>query len=306
MAVKMASFRGPSSSVVPVGNDGLWGRVTSSVDWCELNYVHFNWIAEFWNSMSSFAMVGVGLAGIFWNRKVLEPRFLLAFFFVALLGLGSVLFHASLKHETQMCDELPMLYAVFTTLYIVLDDKMREGRRQGLAIFLVLWSIVTSGATVFAAGNLQFFLFHLSFGSAEFFSLYKVYCIYRKHQMVRHGKAGSDDASALTLARLAKVESDVGKLFTWGMLSYVIGLLSWIVDLKNCWLLQVWWPSVSGLPNPQLHAWWHIFVSLGFYYLITLTAYDRLLTLTPDSLSVVMKWKCGVLPYLRLPKGRKL
>ena len=293
-----ASFRG----AVPVGTTGRWGAITSSVDWCELNYVVLDWVAEFWNSLSSFAMVGVGLWGILSHRNVLEKRFLLAFFFVTLLGLGSVLFHASLKHETQMCDELPMLYAVFTTLFIVLDERINS--RFPLAALLIFWSVVTSAATVFASGNLQFVLFHLSFGSAEFYSLYRVYCIYCRHQMDKYA-CDNAGGSNLALARLAKIESDVGRLFSRGMLSYVIGLAVWITDLKGCWLLQEWWPSVSGMPNPQLHAWWHIFVSLGFYYLITLTAYDRLLTLTPTSMPVVIKWKLGVLPFLRLRKGTK-
>jgi dihydroceramidase len=297
--MKATSFRG----AVPAGNAGMWGPITSSVDWCEKNYVYFSWVAEFWNSLSSFAMVAVGLAGMFLNRSVLETRFLLAFFFVALLGLGSVLFHASLKHETQMCDELPMLYAVFTTLFIVLDERV--GNRFPLAALLIVWSVVTSAATVFAAGETQFALFHLSFGSAEFYSLYRVYCIYRKHRMTPGAAHGNAGGSNLALARLAKAESDVSHLFKCGMASYVIGLAVWVTDLKNCWLLQKWWPAVSGLPNPQLHAWWHVFVSLGFYYLITLTAYDRLLSLTPTSMPVVIKWKLRVLPYLRLPKGKK-
>ena len=293
------SFRG----AVPVGNTGMWGPITSSVDWCEKNYVYVSFVAELWNSLSSFAMVAVGVAGILLNYKVLERRFLLAYFFVALLGLGSVLFHASLKHETQMCDELPMLYAVFTTLFIVLDERVSN--HFPLVSLLVVWSIVTSAATLFAAGNLQFMLFHLSFGSAEFYSLYRVYCIYRKHRMEPGDANDNARGSNLALARLAKAESDVSQLFKYGMGSYVIGLTVWVIDLKNCWLVQEWWPAVSGLPNPQLHAWWHIFVSLGFYYLISLTAYDRLLSLTPMSMPVVIKWRLRVLPYLRLPKGKK-
>jgi dihydroceramidase len=31
-----------------------------------------------------------------------------------------------------------------------------------------------------------------------------------------------------------------------------------------------------GLPNPQLHAWWHILVSCGFYLLLVVVGYDRL------------------------------
>ncbi len=32
---------------------GFWGPRTASVDWCEPNYVHTFWIAEFWNTLSS-------------------------------------------------------------------------------------------------------------------------------------------------------------------------------------------------------------------------------------------------------------
>ncbi|RUS17275.1 hypothetical protein BC937DRAFT_90170, partial [Endogone sp. FLAS-F59071] len=31
---------------------GYWGKVTSSVDWCEINYEFSYYIAEFWNTIS--------------------------------------------------------------------------------------------------------------------------------------------------------------------------------------------------------------------------------------------------------------
>ncbi|KAG0203588.1 Alkaline ceramidase 3 [Mortierella sp. GBA30] len=39
---------------------GYWGPPTSSIDWCEDNYVVSFYIAEFFNSFSSFAMIILG------------------------------------------------------------------------------------------------------------------------------------------------------------------------------------------------------------------------------------------------------
>merc|ERR1711934_283612 len=50
---------GPNS-----GHQGYWGDPTSSIDWCESNYVVSFYIAEFWNTISSFLMVVAGICGL--------------------------------------------------------------------------------------------------------------------------------------------------------------------------------------------------------------------------------------------------
>jgi len=59
---------------------GFWGPPTSTIDWCEANYVHSFYVCEWFNTLSSMAMVLAGVAGIWLHRRVLEQRFLLAFF----------------------------------------------------------------------------------------------------------------------------------------------------------------------------------------------------------------------------------
>jgi len=306
MSSDQVSFRG---SAIPVGNQGHWGDITSSVDWCELNYMFSQYIAEFWNSTSPFSMVLVGLFGIVLHYKLLEKRFLLAFFFVSVLGVGSVLFHGSLKHETQMLDELPMLYAAFTTTYILLENKDKPVFGSWLAPSLVAWSIITSCATFFATGIWQFLMFHFSFGSAEFFSLYRIYTIYSKWQQSSNTEDEKVSSSAQLQQQLVTtgyekskashivqtIQQDIKILFKRGMSAYGIGLFVWQFDLRYCELLQVWWPEWSGLPNPQFHAWWHVCVSTGFYFLITLSAYDRQITLRKIP---TLRWWCFVVPYV--------
>ena len=88
-------------------------------------------------------------------------------------------------------------------------------------------------------------------------------------------------------------------LFKTGMSSYAIGVAVWQFDLNFCEVLQVKWPAYSGLPNPQLHAWWHVAVSIGFYFLITLTAYDRVLVLGK---APRLGWFLGVVPFVLVRK----
>src|SRR5690606_28351314 len=67
---------------------GFWGPPTSSVDWCEANYVHSFYVCEWYNTLSSAAMVVVGTLGACWHWRVLEWRALLALARRALVGAG--------------------------------------------------------------------------------------------------------------------------------------------------------------------------------------------------------------------------
>jgi len=54
--------------------------------------------------------------------------------------------------------------------------------------------------------------------------------------------------------------------FTLGLAAYATGIAIWFVDLEAC-------PRVSGL---QLHAGWHVLVSIGFFLLLAVISFDRL------------------------------
>jgi dihydroceramidase len=231
--------------------DGHWGPPTSSVDWCEANYVVSPYVAEFFNTLSSLAMVTVGVIGLFRHWKALETRFLVAFFAIAVVGLGSALFHATLRFELQMLDELPMLYLALVMVYILLE--LRPGRRYGKWLPFVLFAhgVLVTLLAALTRGRLQFFAFHLSFGSLEVFALFRVFLLYRASKSPR-----------------------IRRLFWLGMSSYVVAVALWFVDLRFCDFLSVALPSF-GVPNPELHAVWHVLVSFGFYLLVVMISEVR-------------------------------
>lgn len=226
---------------------GFWGLPTSSVDWCEANYVHSRFVAEWFNTLSSLAMVAVGLVGLWLHRRVLERRFLFAFALVSLVGVGSVAFHGTLLFQLQMLDELPMLYLVTLIVYILFED--RPTRRFGRWFPALLWAYVALLTVLCSVsrGQVEFWVFQVSFTTLEFYALGRVYWLQRRL-----------DAATRTLYR-------------WGMLAYAVAMACWLVDLKACA-----WVSAA---NPQLHAWWHVLVSVGFYLLLLVIASHRLRTL---------------------------
>jgi dihydroceramidase len=231
---------------------GIWGTPTSSVDWCEANYEHTRYVCELFNTLSSLAIVAVGGFGLWMHRRTLERRFSLCFASVALVGLGSIAFHATLRFELQMADELPMLYSAIIMVYILLENQRERRFGPWLPLLLGAHAVLVTALTAFTRGAVQFYAFHASFGSLETFSLWGVYRLQRAH--------GSPSAR---------------RIFRWGIAAYLVAVLLWFIDLEFCPLLGQTLPSL-GLFNPQLHAVWHLLVSAGFYALLVVTAHIRL------------------------------
>jgi dihydroceramidase len=238
-----------------------------------------------------------------------------------------------------------MLYAAFATLYIVLEhnhtgDDLRRSRTdvataaaaptvgdgatitsvslcprlpqgKALAYGLLAWSAFVTALVVGFQGLAQLALFHLSFATAELFSLWRMYCIFaarkRRVRSPNHedqARCNTHDAAA---GCAASVASDGGlAVFKMGMGSYLLGLLVWQTDLRQCEFMALRVPQIIGF-NPQLHAWWHVFVSLGFYCLIVFAAYDRadLQSIATSAgacgrVAPTIGWACGgICPYLK-------
>ncbi|HZI11015.1 MAG TPA: ceramidase [Myxococcus sp.] len=234
---------------------GYWGPSTSTVDWCETNYQHLFHISELFNSASSLVLVLTGVVGLVLHRRVLERRFLLAFALLAVVGVGSTAFHATLRREHQLLDELPMLYLAIVIVYILLEDRPQRRFGAWFPLALLAHAALVTYLTAFTRGPVQFFLFQVSFASLEFFALGRTYLLQRR----------SPDAGTRRLFRL-------------GIGAYALAIVLWVSDIQFCPTLNEALPA-HGLPNPQFHAWWHVLVSFGFYALLLVIAQERLRTL---------------------------
>ncbi|KNZ64180.1 uncharacterized protein VP01_1058g8 [Puccinia sorghi] len=101
---------------------GYWGP-------SEANYTITKFIAEFTNTLSNLAIAGI-----------------------ALVGVGSFLFHATLRYEWQLGDELPMIFCCTFIAYVTFDTRSASLPRtpfvRCLPYLLVLYSFGVSAVYI--------------------------------------------------------------------------------------------------------------------------------------------------------------
>ena len=236
---------------MPVDPVGFWGAPTASIDWCEQNYALLPWVCEAFNTVSSLAMVVAGALGL--SRQTFAREVRVAFALLVLVGLGSIAFHATLRFELQMLDELPMLYLVTWLVWLLVENGPEPRLGRWFPAVLLVYVLLATAATL-QRGGAQFFAFHLSFGTLEILCLGRV-----------------------TWLALQPENAPVRRSFVLGLAAYATGIAAWFVDLKACTLVGVTLPA-HGIPNPQLHAWWHVLVSIGFFFLLRVVSFDRVQT----------------------------
>ncbi|KAI8770879.1 alkaline ceramidase 3 [Biomphalaria glabrata] len=128
--------------------DGFWGKETSTLDWCEENYVVSYYVAEFWNTVSNVIMIFAPFVMVFvgYTEKH-EKRFLYSFLALTVVGTGSWFFHMTLKYSMQLMDELPMIWGTSFLVYslYMMDSKPNEEclpLRNGLIIYSIVVTLV--------------------------------------------------------------------------------------------------------------------------------------------------------------------
>ncbi|MCB9785325.1 MAG: ceramidase [Deltaproteobacteria bacterium] len=250
--------------------EGFWGAVTSTVDWCEPNYVHSVYVAEWFNTLSCIPMVIIGVAGWMLHTRQ-ELRVRLAFLSITVIGLGSVAFHGTLKASSQALDELPMLWSALIVLFILIErgPQRRHGRKLPLAL-LALGVGVTTGYALLE-GPSRFALFISAFAGAEILCFILGLPLYRSIH-----------------------EPTFRNTFRLGVTLHAVALTGWLIDTHACAVVS---HLPGGLPNPQLHAWWHVLVASGIYLLYVVLAYVRA-DITGRSPRIARA--AGLVPYVRV------
>eukprot|EP00729_Bicosta_minor_P004284 gene4284-30626_t len=206
------------------GEIGYWGKMDSTIEWCEPNYAMVPWIAEFWNTTSSLLIAMSGLINLYHaGAQGYETRYVLYSCTLIAVGLGSTLYHATLRYDMQMLDELPMLYAMCVWGYIWFEVAHPTVKRRWLVPFLLAFAVaITIGHVSY--GFVQ--TFQVTFVGMVVAGCYNVY-LYQKSPV-------SDDFG-----------STMTKVYVGAVL---VGSLCWKIEHVFCEQL---------VPNPQLHAWWH-------------------------------------------------
>ncbi|KAJ3076376.1 Alkaline ceramidase 3 [Podochytrium sp. JEL0797] len=264
--------------LAPAGNNGHWGPVTSTLDWCEENYIVTSYLAEFWNSTSNILCFILGFIGIYSSLKVgvCDRRCYIGNYCFMLVGLGSFLFHSTLWFETQMMDELPMIYGtcvlVFSQLRVFPSTNTHNTL---LASALFIYSLLVTAMYL----HLNNPIFH-----ELCYALLIAIIILLPPFQFRHFKPSK--------------RHTMWNLYWFGIVSFLGGFVLWNIDNTCCEFLRAFRQTV-GYPLRvffEFHVWWHIGTSLGTYSMGLLATFMRQVALGREDVEVC--WVGGVFPVL--------
>ncbi|KAI4877802.1 hypothetical protein NFI96_012656 [Prochilodus magdalenae] len=291
---------------------GYWGRPTSTLDWCEENYVVSFYIAEFWNTVSNLIMILPPIYGALQTFKDgLEVRYVCSFLGLAAVGIGSWCFHMTLQYEMQLLDELPMIYCCCVFVYCIYECFKQEHAINYFPIALLLFfSIIVSVVRMtsspfpilslpYVPQDIQAFIAICTEKQAVALH-YKVYLQWKEpvfHQ-VMYG--------VLVACLVFRAVFIVTWVYPWlralcytSLSVFLLGFVLWNIDNIFCDSLRATrqrLPPVVGAVT-QLHAWWHILTGLGSYLhiLLSLQIRSTYLKYRPK-----VKFLCGVWPVLHI------
>lgn len=232
------------------GNQGYWGPKTANVNWCEKDYQHSDYVAETWNTISSFIMVFSGIYGIYMHAKTTETKFVWAFFCFTVIGCGSAAFHATLLRSMQLLDELPMLWINNFFVYIVLTMEDNPGRKRlTLAVCGVASTVLMTFAVVlFDQEDQNIFL--LCYGGGVLF------LIARSSRFPRLDANESDDERRRRRRGCVCGPAHAHRaMLETGVFFYGVAFFLWLIDRSFCSIVRPF----------HLHSFWHVGADLGTY-----------------------------------------
>ncbi|RLV91935.1 Alkaline ceramidase YDC1 [Spathaspora sp. JA1] len=263
----------------PESDDGFWGITTSTIDWCEENYVVSRYIAEAVNTLTNTVFIILAtFSFVHAYRNQLETRFLFSALGFLLVGIGSWLFHMTLKYHFQLLDELPMIYATCISFWSVFSEfkTKKQSRYIGWGIFTAA-NILTIIYLYFRDPTIH----QTSYGLLNV--LIVIQSTYLKNKHV-HDKEAS---------------RQLDQTCKYGIGLFLFGYFLWNLDIHFCDFARLTrrkWGMPYGFVL-EGHGWWHIFTGAGIYCSLVYEEYLRCF-LTGTEKFYEFKWVGGFFPLL--------
>ena len=203
-------------------------------DWCEPNFVWSSYIAEWWNTWSSFAFIVVGSYGLMKTQPCASlRRYRMCYYFTIIVGVGSALFHSTLTRWGQISDEVSMIMCVYAGLFSVTKNTRESVYVIGCgALALIVYSFAS------------FYWFLFLFGATLCVLVFTIWKFSRR----------CTDIRVTNLVSLAILIMGIAFFCFW----LPEHLLCVIYPVETRGFIQV-------IP---LHALWHVLMSMGIYLMI--------------------------------------
>lgn len=260
--------------------DGFWGVPTSTIDWCEENYVVSGYMAEALNTITNSVFIALALFATFSAyRNNLEPRFVFSSLGFCLVGIGSWLFHMTLQYRFQLLDELPMIYATCIPFWSVFSEfrTPRESVMVGIGIFVAA-NTLTAIYLYFKDPTIH----QVSYALLNAGIIFQSINLTQKHV--------KDDV----------IRKELYRVMITGVITFLFGYFLWNLDIHFCSFVR-YTRRAWGMPYGFIlegHGWWHIFTGTGVYYYLIYEEYLRCFLKNTDKF-YKLQYIFGFLPSVK-------
>lgn len=186
-----------------------------------------------------------------------------------MIGVGSFIFHSTLKYPMQLLDELSMIYTTCILFFATFEYGLHPRTKAFLGLGV-------AGIAVFVTGYYHYLgdpVFHQNvfalLTAIVFFR--SMYCMEKTLRPSRHSKKHSAVSSA-EQRRHDRRDEDIlntmWRMIPFGLLSVASGFLIWNLDNVYCSKLRQWRREL-GLPWGILlegHGHWHLLTGIAEYF----------------------------------------
>ncbi|KAG4093959.1 aPHC-domain-containing protein [Neocallimastix lanati (nom. inval.)] len=237
-----------------------------------------------------------------------EQRYFWANFGLLCIGIGSWLFHMTLKYQMELADELPMIYTCYIAIFCIFEISNDCTYRPRITLILWLaailftltyteiisWPWFQHGATIFLIGIIVFR------------SLYTINILLNEEKLLCYKSNKNSIASPILINNSKDSKSWISNkkhikklicLLIICAFTYIFAFLLWNIDNLYCnhlIRLRHQFKFLSFLF--QFHAWWHFFTGIGTYGYFIFNLYLRRLLLGYESTKI--KWLFHLIPYV--------
>ncbi|KAJ3491891.1 hypothetical protein NLG97_g5503 [Lecanicillium saksenae] len=232
----------------PYALSGAWSPPNSRANFCEEDYVLTFYLAEFINSLTNIAYVYFALQYMYGpgSRGLLKPNLDFMSISLFLLGIGSFLFHASLRQTLEFADELSMMLVIWSMLQATLTIRQSPVKTKMISAGL---AVIFLSFTAFYLNSPLIIYQVIAFLTGVAFVILR--SLYLFHWM----------QPALPRAKSREWSNRAIK----AILICIVGYGIWNIDLEFCQVLRDIRARI-GLPGAWLfefHGWWHILTAIG-------------------------------------------
>jgi dihydroceramidase len=230
-------------------------RLTNDQDYYATHY-----IAEIANTLTNFFFVYLAIKSIRSCVQNGHDKVWIASFVVLLfVGVGSFLFHATLKYEMQLLDELSMIYLACTTFFAIFSHGQSRQATVSILVFSISLAIFVSVYYHY----LQDPVFHqnafaILTATNIFRGWYQMEHALRPSRRMNRTEKKNGSAQAREDCRNLHILSEMWMLSLSGVAYIAVGFFIWNLDNIFCGHIRQW-RRAMGLPWGILlegHAWW--------------------------------------------------